>query len=867
MTTKIAEANIKQETLDNLGSGPLIANVQIANSSYTVLDDTAVSLDGGYIILNGSKFESNVNVLINNIPATSVVYVSETQVRAQIPASTAGSKHVYIVNTDTGATAIRVNGLTYSGVPSWNTDSSLGEGILDEPIIISLSATADSNVSYQLQTGSSLPTGLSLAANGLLSGTVTGLEEETLYNFTIEAIDEENQESPRAFSVTIILGDEYFNQTVLLLKGDGTNGAQNNTFLDSSTNNFTITRNGNTTQGTFSPFSAPDGRWSNYFDGNRAYFTLASNSDFAFGTGAYTVEAWVYQTAYDSASSIIFSSASASGGFNLGIAPNGSLGISKYGTGGVVNGNAGDIPLNTWCHIAAVRTSTASNDTRLYVNGTLIKTGTDSNDWTVSSSPSIGAFTNLSTYDYFGYISNLSVVKGTAITPSAGGPTSPLSTSTTNQKLLTCYGNRFADFNTATTAKAITVNGTIKATPFSPFAPTAAYDASVNGGSVYGNASTAYLSFTDTSNDLDLGGRQASLEVWYYPTSLGAYQNILVKYGGATSWTASNSIEYAISLNSGVLTLNYNNGTASPTTITDPTTRAAGQWLHLAVATDASNNIGLYVNGVRVNTGSNAITKPATRTTILIGSANSQFIVGYLSQFKFNTGADAIDPTDTTITIPSAPSTADINTELLLLGTNAGIFDNTGKNNLETVGNAQIDTTTKKFGSGAMYFDGTGDALILPSSENLILNGNFTIEGWLYLTSGTTYYTLLATSAWGANNGGLMILQSHPSYTGKLSLWLANNASGASPLLVGATSLSATTWTHFAVTRSGNDFKLFVNGVQDDSDSSSAAISLAITQIATLNSSNNFNGYIDDLRITKGVARTITLPTKAFPVR
>jgi hypothetical protein len=49
--------------------------------------------------------------------------------------------------------------------------------------------------------------------------------------------------------------DPNFNQTVLLLHGDGTNGAQNNTFLDSSSNTFTITRNGNTTQGTFSPFS------------------------------------------------------------------------------------------------------------------------------------------------------------------------------------------------------------------------------------------------------------------------------------------------------------------------------------------------------------------------------------------------------------------------------------------------------------------------------------------------------------------------------------------------------------------------------------------------------------------------------------
>ena len=58
--------------------------------------------------------------------------------------------------------------------------------------------------------------------------------------------------------------DPQFNYVTMLLHGDGTNGAQNNTFLDSSTNNFTITRNGNTTQGSFSPYGS---NWSNYFGG------------------------------------------------------------------------------------------------------------------------------------------------------------------------------------------------------------------------------------------------------------------------------------------------------------------------------------------------------------------------------------------------------------------------------------------------------------------------------------------------------------------------------------------------------------------------------------------------------------------------
>ena len=61
--------------------------------------------------------------------------------------------------------------------------------------------------------------------------------------------------------------DPYFNQTILLLNDTGTNGAQNNTFVDSSTNNFTITRNGNTTQGSVNPYQ-PTGYWSGSFNGS-----------------------------------------------------------------------------------------------------------------------------------------------------------------------------------------------------------------------------------------------------------------------------------------------------------------------------------------------------------------------------------------------------------------------------------------------------------------------------------------------------------------------------------------------------------------------------------------------------------------------
>ena len=93
--------------------------------------------------------------------------------------------------------------------------------------------------------------------------------------------------------------DPYWANVSMLLHGDGVNAAQNNTFLDGSTNNFTVTRNGNTTQGSFNPFTpvypydvATNGG-SGYFNGTGDYLTVPSNVALAMGTGDFTIECWV----------------------------------------------------------------------------------------------------------------------------------------------------------------------------------------------------------------------------------------------------------------------------------------------------------------------------------------------------------------------------------------------------------------------------------------------------------------------------------------------------------------------------------------------------------------------------------------------
>jgi hypothetical protein len=245
----------------------------------------------------------------------------------------------------------------------------------------------------------------------------------------------------------------------------------------------------------------------------------------------------------------------------------------------------------------------------------------------------------------------------------------------------------------------------------------------------------------------------------------------------------------------------------------------------------------------------------------MAGAADgSQAIDGYMSDFRLVKGTAVYTAA---FTPPTAPLTAITNTQLLTNFTNAGIYDATAKNDLETVGNAQNSTTQSKFGGSSMYFDGTGDWLTAADNINLRFGtGDFTIEGWVYLSATGVAYGLVSkgtsTTGWSVNITSGNKLQF--SYT-------ASN-------LTGATSLASGTWYHFAVTRYGSgtgNVKVFLNGVVDAT--SGTAITDAFTQTnifyvgADRVGGSALNGYLDDVRVTTGIARytsNFTPPTSAF---
>jgi hypothetical protein len=664
--------------------------------------------------------------------------------------------------------------------------------------------------------------------------------------------------------------DAYFNLTTLLLNTSSTNGAQNNTFLDSSTNNFTITRNGNTTQGTFTPFSQTG--WSNYFSAS-PFLSVASNSAFDFGSGDATQEMWIYPTAASQTGGLFDKRST---GSNYSQFPQITIEsgvlkvyVSYTGSSWAVQITGATPTPNTWTHIALVR---SGNTWTLYVNGAVSGTPVTASGSVYASSNSlcIGAAATDGGNPYTGYISNVRIVKGTAVYTSAFTPSTTPLTAISGTSLLTCQSNRFLD--ASSNAFAITLNSTVSVQAFSPFAPTAAYDPAVVGGSGYFDASGDYLTAPNNAA-FNLGSNNFTIECWFYQTASSSSGSFISQWQSAND---PNSSWQLMASDGSTSTPTFTFNVSTPTTITSSSTYSLNCWNHIAAVRNGST-VTLYLNGASVGSSSIAgsirsVTNPVGIATRGGSAGNLNFTNGYIFGARVVNGTAVYT---TNFTPPTAPPTAITNTVLLLSATNSGIFDSTAKNDLETVGNAQVSTTQAKWGTTSMAFDGTGDALFMPSTATTRFGaGNWTIEFWFRTTTATTRQIMLCWNAIATNYGACNI---NFLANGKIGLQISETGSSwkfddTSTGLGSA--LSANTWYYLAVTRSGATVTVYIDGSSIGTYTLTSATSSLMTNDTrnVVGSSADltnqpFNGYIDDIRVTNGVARTITTPTAAFPTQ
>jgi hypothetical protein len=254
---------------------------------------------------------------------------------------------------------------------------------------------------------------------------------------------------------------------------------------------------------------------------------------------------------------------------------------------------------------------------------------------------------------------------------------------------------------------------------------------------------------------------------------------------------------------------------------------------------------------------------------------------GYISNYRFVKGTavytgNFTPPTSPLLTSGTSsiyPNTANINTtfaaantSLLCNFTNAGIIDNAMMNNLETTGDAKISTSQSKFGGTSMSFDGTGDYLTFSNRTNRSLYfsaGDWTVEMWAYYnTTGTYDHTLVGGSP---SISFYNLIFGVFNYGTQLGFWNNNTFYG----MYNASNLTSGVWRHIAYVRNSNTITLYINGTSVATQAFSGSTKDdAANDFLTGSVGPSFNGYIDDLRITKSFARytaNFTPATKTFP--
>jgi len=611
---------------------------------------------------------------------------------------------------------------------------------------------------------------------------------------------------------------------------------------DASTNNFNITVVGDAKAANFSPYTP--GYYSAYFDGTGDYISVPSNAAFGFGTGDFTLEAWVNVSSISGYTTILtnrtIDSDNVAERFTLGIR-SGVPEMYRGGTGILITSNF-TLLVNTWYHIAVTR---ASNTVRIFING-ISYNGTTSYS---ASMPDNGIKVGGNgTNEYItGYISNARIVKGTAVyTSNFTPPTAPL-TAITNTSLLACQSNRFID--NSTNNFAITVSGNTAINPTNPFTPNNSYSTY---GSAYFDGTGDYLTTPVTSSGpLDFGRGDWTVEAWvmYTGASLtGGYRNFLTFCNDS----GLPYIQFGTKTSTGYVFAEEGTQSAVSWTVAGTTVLTSNVWHHIAAVRN-SDNIYLYLDGVLQGSVAYSGTHQ-TLAKVQIGSLKYdgsiiQDWTGYISDVRVVKGTAVYR---STFAPPTLPLTAVTNTSLLTLQTsqphnNHTFLDKSNNKFLITrVGNAIQGTFSPYNGSWSNYFDGDGDYLSVPSNLAFAFGtGNFTIECFFNLSIPQSTRSMHLTDST-VTNGLFLKLNSGNICIGR---------TGTAEDSVFSYSFSINTWYHVAFSRSGTTVYCFVNGGLIGSTTNSINYVQGGYSIGAAGGpAQSFHGYISNLRFVKGTA-------------
>ena len=812
--TKIPGSLIGANTItgNNIAAGTITtadiaANVTLGTPGPTISsitypgDDTAANTAGGQtIVITGNNFLTGAYVVFDNAIVSPVTVTNSTSISFTSPAKAAGSYVLFVTNTD-GSAAILYPGIQYSGTPAWSTSAgSISTGYEYDPISTTLSASSDSSITYSVASGT-LPSGVTLAANGQLSGTAPAQSGSTTFTFTVRATDGENQSTDRTFTVTInpdavTWSAPANNSTITTYEYNdisntfaATSAAGRSIVYTANTLPANVSISGNVVSGT--PTTVGNTTSLITATANTTGKTKTQTLNFVVQQDAVTWSSpandTIVTTPVDIANSVGLSATSAAG-FNVTYSAN------VLPTGMSISGNT----------IVGTPTVVGNTTTLLTATAnTTNRTATRVLNWVIQ----VGI-------DLYWKNTNFLLSSNTSTQPA-----SFLADESLNAYQLTAYGDVRSHNNNP-------------------------YQHGYY--SVYFDGTGDYLS--GSSATMNFGSNDLSIEFWMYPFNLTtASQHILTSGNGNLS-----------------ILLVDGNGTIQPgnygyTGIINSTGKVLpNQWSHVVV-TRSGTAWRVFINGLLQ--GYSTYDFSPNNTGFSIGGNGTNAFMGHLSNFRVVNGYVPAGYTTSSTTVgtsvftpPTAPLQSISNTALLVCQSHRLIDTSSAnvaitKNGDATVSVAQPFTYQTTWGSG--YFDGTGDYITIPSSP-ISTTDSFTAEAWVYPTT-TTDSTLFyihgnngsfAGLRVGCINGNTYVLHSTSG-----SSWAVNSGN------LGSVPINA--WSHIAVTRNVNAGTLWVNGVSVYTFTFGTLMTGTYHYIgAILNSSLSvsFNGYIASARVVGGTA-------------
>ena len=881
MTTPlIKEFNIEDSTLAQFGTaGPRIQSVQIADSSYNVLDDLAANTGstgvGTYVVINGSGFDTSSIVIVGNTNTTltytqanSTTFVSSTQLRALLPPKPTGTYNLYVQNGD-GATGIRVNGINYSDFPVWPNFGSLilKPKIVNYPFSENFASTIQANtLIFSVANGSTLPANTTLLANGYYYGIPNTSGAFT--NLFLDVKDTENQNTTQYIIEDVGGGDVNYPNTVLHVVG----AERPNFSNDFSANNHTFRPVGDVRPTSFHPFG---NNWSYYFDGTADYLTIADSDYLNFLNLDFSVECWFLTAVTPGTVDLITKRVSAVGFAGIRLGFTGSLFPQFQAT---IAGSAWDISLTSsiaiglgrWNHLACTR---VGNVWTIYVNGAVGATttlaGTIPRNATVFT---IGATAGGTNVVGSSFVSDVRVqfrnsAYGAAFTP----PTSKLQ-KTTDTVLLTLQDPYVIDRSDRNFV--ITKFGDVASRPYGPYGDNTSYLQTTRLGSTFFDGTGDYMLADPGNNpDFEFGTGDFTIEVWVYYTAAYAAASQIYDSNANGDATGTGRLALYMTATNGFLYVL----TGASTNLITGNEIPRNVWTHILVARSGTS-LKAFINGrqtaATATTSVNFLTK-ANRPVIGANGFNlSAPFFGYMHGLRVLKGR-ALWTANTPP--PTEPRDVEPNTSLLMMNTydgenNKKIVDVSKVAGLTTL-SAAVQASVGSFSpfspagySG--YFDGSAtniDQIQVAANTNLSLsNYDHCIEWWMHPSSDQQVFAIpwsysgLATG----NSGGdryYFVFSGLP----QISLSFAGGSVSLNSSIFNIRNVNR--WSHFCVTRTGNTFRVFVNGVLGGHTNNAVTFADQAAPLsvgATTTGNEQFKGWISNFRVTINSVPTLYQTTQ-----